>query len=180
MKANLDLIKKLIECWQIRIHAPTLVLYKFISDVDLKSKQNAVGLSLIGILLANQIPPYYTPPVSTGNVPPVTTLGSTLPIDITEEKFDDTIVRNLKNTHRNIYAAAAEVIGMLLNVKQQQHRSIQRLIEQLNAIFKWYQQQNMSDMYVTCIYSLQKHYPSIVDKTYVDNETILDVFLLNK
>ena len=62
MKSNLDLIKKLVECWKERVHAPTLTLYKLISESDLKSKHNAIGLSLIGILLANQILPYYTPP----------------------------------------------------------------------------------------------------------------------
>ncbi|CAF5196671.1 unnamed protein product, partial [Rotaria magnacalcarata] len=32
MKSNLDLIKKLIESWHQRIHTPTLIIYKLISD----------------------------------------------------------------------------------------------------------------------------------------------------
>ena len=84
LKSNLDLIKKLVECWKERIHSPTLILYKLISEPDLKSKQNAIGLSLIGILLANEILPYYTPPQPTGNLPPVTTgsILSNLPNDL--------------------------------------------------------------------------------------------------
>ncbi|CAF4027187.1 unnamed protein product, partial [Rotaria sp. Silwood1] len=39
MKSNLDLIKKLIKCWKECIHSPTLILYKLISESDLKSKQ---------------------------------------------------------------------------------------------------------------------------------------------
>ncbi|CAF5018347.1 unnamed protein product [Rotaria sp. Silwood1] len=39
MKSNLDLIKKLIKCWKECIHTPTLILYKLISESDLKSKQ---------------------------------------------------------------------------------------------------------------------------------------------
>ncbi|CAF1382145.1 unnamed protein product [Rotaria sordida] len=168
MKSNLDLIKKLIECWKERIHAPTLILYKLISEPDLKSKQNAIGLSLIGILLANDILPYYVPPTSTGNLPPVTTnsILTTIPNNLTEDKFNDIILKNMKNTYRNIYAAAAaEVIGMLLNVKKLKHKTNQRLLEQINLILKWHNSQGLLDTYVTCIYSIQKHYPLIVDKT---------------
>lgn len=166
MKSNLDLIKKLIECWKERIRSPTVILYKLISEPDLKSKQNAIGLSLIGILLANEILPYYVAPAPTGNLPPVTTgsIVSTIPSDLTEDKFNDTILKNMKNTYRNIYAAAAEVVGMLLNVKKIKGESTQRLSEQLNLILKWYSSQGLSDTYVTCIYSLQKHYPQIVEK----------------
>ncbi len=167
MKSNLDLIKKLVECWKERIHSPTLILYKLISEQDLKSKQNAIGLSLIGILLANEILPYYTPPAPTGNLPPVTTgsILSNLPNDLTEDKFHDTILRNMKNIYRNIYAAAAEIIGMLLNVKKLKNESNQHILDQLNLILKWHNNQNLQDTYITCIYSIQKHYPQIVDKT---------------
>ena len=166
MKSNLDLIKKLVECWKQRIHAPTLILYKLIADPDMKSKQNAMGLSLIGILLANHIVPYYTPPVNAGNVAPVTmgSMASALPADLTEDKFNDTILRNMKNAYRNIYAAAAEVTGMLLDVKRQLGETNQRIVDQLNLILKWHHSQGLQDTYVTCIYSIQKHYPSIVDK----------------
>lgn len=166
LKSNLDLIKKLVECWKERIHAPTLILYKLISEPDLKSKQNAIGLSLIGILLANEILPYYTPPPPTGNLPPVTTgsILSNLPNDLTEDKFHDTILRNMKNTYRNIYAAAAEVIGMLLHVKKNLNESNQHVLDQLNLMLKWHHGQGLQDTYVTSIYSVQKHYPQIVDK----------------
>ncbi|CAF2644376.1 unnamed protein product [Rotaria sp. Silwood2] len=43
--------------------------------------------------------------------------------------------------------------------------SNQRLLEQLNFILKWHSNQGMQVTYVTCIYSLEKHYPDIVDKT---------------
>ncbi|CAF3651048.1 unnamed protein product [Rotaria socialis] len=167
MKSNLDLIKKLIECWKERVHSPTVILYKLISEPDLKSKQNAIGLSLVGILLANEILPYYVAPAPVGNLPPVTTGSSisTVPNDLTEDKFNDTILKNMKNTYRNIYAAAAEVIGMLLNVKRVKSESTQRLLEQLSLILKWHNSQGLSDTYVTCIYSIQKHYPPIVEKT---------------
>jgi len=148
MKSNLDLIKKLIESWKERIYAPTLIIYKLISDQDIKSKQNAIGLSLIGILLANHILPY-----NQIN-------------DLTEDKFNETLLKNMKNSYRNIYAAAAEVVGMLLNIKKFKGESNQRLLEQLSFILKWHSSQGIQDTYVTCIYSLQKHYPDIVDKTY--------------
>jgi len=147
MKSNLDLIKKLVESWKERISAPTLIIYKLISNTDMKSKQNAIGLSLIGILLANQILPY----------------AETNQLD--EDKFNEMILKNMKNSFRSIYAAAAEVVGMLLNVKQSKNQSIDRLLEQLNYVLKWHSSQTVQDTYVTCVYSLQKHYPQIVDKT---------------
>jgi DNA-dependent protein kinase catalytic subunit len=147
MKSNLDLIKKLIESWKERIYAPTLIIYKLISDPDIKSKQNAIGLSLIGILLANHILPY-----NQIN-------------DLSEDKFNETLLKNMKNSFRNIYAAAAEVVGMLLNIKKLKGESNQRLLEQLSYILKWHTSQGIQDTYVTCIYSLQKHYSDIIDKT---------------
>ncbi|CAF4747467.1 unnamed protein product, partial [Rotaria sp. Silwood2] len=149
------------------MHSSTLILYKLISEPDLNSKQNAIGLSLIGILLANDILPYYVPPTPTGNLPPVKTgsILSTIPNDLTKDKFNDTILKNMKNTYRNIYAAAAGAIGMLLNIKKLKNETNQRLLEQLNLILKWHNSQGLSDTYVTCIYSIQKHYPLIVDKT---------------
>jgi DNA-dependent protein kinase catalytic subunit len=143
-KSNLDLIKKLIESWKERIYAPTLIIYRLISNADIESEQNAIGLSLIGILLANKILPYNQ-------------LN-----DLTEDKFNETLLENMKNSFRNIYAAAAEVVGMLLNIKKIKGESNQRLLEQLSFILKRHTSQ---DTYVTCIYSLQKHYPEIVDKT---------------
>ena len=113
----------------------------------MKSKQNAIGLSLIGILLANQILPY----------------AETNQLD--EDKFNEMILKNMKNSFRSIYAAAAEVVGMLLNVKQSKNQSIDRPLEQLNYVLKWHSSQTVQDTYVTCVYSLQKHYPQIVDKT---------------
>ncbi|CAF1084077.1 unnamed protein product [Rotaria sordida] len=71
----------------------------------------------------------------------------------------------MKNSFRNIYAAAAEVVGMLLNIKKLKGQSNERLLEQLSFILKWHSGQPLQDTYVTCIYSLQKHYPEIVDKT---------------
>ncbi|CAF4567980.1 unnamed protein product, partial [Rotaria sp. Silwood1] len=147
MKTNLDLIKKLIELWNERIYAPTLIIYKLISDQDIKSKHNAIGLSLIGILLANNILPY-------NDIN-----------DLNEDKFNETLLKNMKNSFRNIYAAAAEVVGMLLNIKKLKCQSNERLLEQLSFILKWHSSQPIQDTYVTCIYSLQKHYPEIVDKT---------------
>ena len=147
MKSNLDLIKKLIESWKERIYAPTLILSKLISNPDIKSKQNAIGLSLIGILLANQILPYHQMN------------------EISEDKFNEILLKNMKNSFRNIYAAAAEVVGMLLHIKRLKGESNERLLEQLSFILKWHSAQSVQDNYVTCIYSLQKHYPEIVDKT---------------
>ncbi|CAF2644420.1 unnamed protein product [Rotaria sp. Silwood2] len=136
MKTNLDLIKKLIESWNERIYAPTLIIYKLIFDQDIKSKHNTIGLSLIGILLANNILPY-----NEIN-------------DLTEDKFNETLLKNMTNSFRNIYAAAAEVVGMLLNVKKLKGQSNERLLEQLSFILKWHSGQ-----------TIQKHYPEIVDKT---------------
>ncbi|CAM4851819.1 unnamed protein product, partial [Rotaria magnacalcarata] len=111
--------------------------------------KNTIGLSLIGILLANDILPYYVSPTPTGNLSPITTnlILTTIPNDLTEDKFNDTILNNMKNTYKNIYAAAAEVIGMLLNVKKLKHETNQRLLEQLNLILKWHNSQDCSDTY---------------------------------
>ncbi|CAF4269889.1 unnamed protein product, partial [Rotaria sordida] len=45
------------------------------------------------------------------------------------------------------------------------HEINQYLLEELNLILKWHNSQRLSDTYVICIYSVQKNYPLIVDKT---------------
>ncbi|CAF3436924.1 unnamed protein product, partial [Rotaria sp. Silwood2] len=105
-------------------------------------------LSLIEILLAN-------------NILPNNEINN-----LTEDKFNETLLKNIKNSFRNIYAAAVEVVRMLLNVKKLKCQSNERLLEQLSFILKRHSGQGIQDTYVICIYSLQKHYPDIVDKTY--------------
>ncbi|CAF1228981.1 unnamed protein product [Rotaria sordida] len=39
MESNLDLIKNFVEWWKERIYTSTLIIYKLISDQDIKSKQ---------------------------------------------------------------------------------------------------------------------------------------------
>ena len=147
MRSNLDLIKKLIELWKDRLVPPTVILHQLIANADIKSKENAVGLNLFGLLLANGILPYH------------------LTNDLAEEKFNETLLKNMKNASRSIYAAAAEVVGMLLKVRKEKNQPNDRLLEQLTYLLKYHSNQTALDTYVTCVYSIQKHYPDIVDRT---------------
>ena len=42
----------------------------------------------------------------------------------------------------------------------------EHILEQLNLIFKWFNNQNLQDTYITCIYSITKTlFTEIVDKS---------------
>ncbi|CAF0948619.1 unnamed protein product, partial [Didymodactylos carnosus] len=146
-KSNLDLIKRLVEYWKPRIQSPTQILCKLISDQDQNSRKNSIGIQLTATLVANNIHPYSFHP------------------EITEDRFNETLVKNLKNNFRIIYAAAAEVVGMLLKCKKLKSESNTKLLEQIDNAFKGLQQQ---DRIITCLYSIQKHYPDIIDNRYMN------------
>ncbi|CAF4747411.1 unnamed protein product [Rotaria sp. Silwood2] len=54
----------------------------------------------------------------------------------------------MKNSSRNIYAAAAKVVGLLLKVRKLNNESNYRLLEQLSFILKWHNSQNLQNTFI--------------------------------
>uniref|UniRef100_A0A3Q1ES12 DNA-dependent protein kinase catalytic subunit n=1 Tax=Acanthochromis polyacanthus TaxID=80966 RepID=A0A3Q1ES12_9TELE len=94
---NLEIIRTLVECWKDCLHVPYSLIYERFCGTDPNSKDNSVGLQLLGIILANNLPAY----------------DATCGIEY------DRYIQSLTNSvsfvrYKDVYSAAAEVIGLVL------------------------------------------------------------------
>uniref|UniRef100_A0A8C5V850 DNA-dependent protein kinase catalytic subunit n=1 Tax=Microcebus murinus TaxID=30608 RepID=A0A8C5V850_MICMU len=55
---NLEIIKTLVECWKDCLAIPYRLIFEKFSSKDPNSKDNSVGIQLLGIVMANDLPPY--------------------------------------------------------------------------------------------------------------------------
>ena len=79
------------------------------------AKSNRTGIQLLGVVVANHLPPYE--PVTAGA--------------IDEQKFYTTFVSLMSHKYKEMYAAAAEVLGMTLAyMDEKQHVRISQLCMQ--------------------------------------------------
>uniref|UniRef100_A0A3P9NWB4 DNA-dependent protein kinase catalytic subunit n=1 Tax=Poecilia reticulata TaxID=8081 RepID=A0A3P9NWB4_POERE len=94
---NLEIIRTLVECWKNCLHVPYSLIYDRFCGTDPNSKDNSVGLQLLGIILANNLPAY---DASCG---------------IEYERYIQSLGNNLSFTrYKDVYSAAAEIIGLVL------------------------------------------------------------------
>uniref|UniRef100_A0A667XXZ0 DNA-dependent protein kinase catalytic subunit n=1 Tax=Myripristis murdjan TaxID=586833 RepID=A0A667XXZ0_9TELE len=97
---NLEIIRTLVECWKDCLHVPYSVIYQHFCSSNPNSKDNSVGLQLLGIILANGFPAH---DASCG---------------IEYEKYIHSLTNNLSFTrYKEVYSAAAEIIGLILVAK---------------------------------------------------------------
>ncbi|KAL8182171.1 UNVERIFIED_CONTAM: hypothetical protein K2H54_046546 [Gekko kuhli] len=55
---NLEIIKTVVECWKDCLSIPYRIIFERFSGGDPNTKDNSVGIQLLGIVLANNLPPY--------------------------------------------------------------------------------------------------------------------------
>uniref|UniRef100_A0A3B4GTT0 DNA-dependent protein kinase catalytic subunit n=1 Tax=Pundamilia nyererei TaxID=303518 RepID=A0A3B4GTT0_9CICH len=88
---NLEIIRTLVECWKDCLHVPyRYLIYERFCGTDANSKDNSVGLQLLGIILANNLPAY----------------------NARKRKSLTTNVSYVR--YKEVYSAAAEIIGLIL------------------------------------------------------------------
>ncbi|XP_078611933.1 DNA-dependent protein kinase catalytic subunit-like isoform X3 [Branchiostoma floridae x Branchiostoma japonicum] len=149
MRNNLELIKTAVECWKGRMEVPTKVIHDQLCGSDPASKGNAVGIQLLGVVLANQLPPFN--PATSGN--------------IDREQFFSAVAKNLQLTrYKDVYAAAAEVIGMIMKYMADVekvtdggfHTQVERYLLPLQV--------NQQDVFLTCVHKIHLHFPPFTDR----------------
>ncbi|XP_067044034.1 DNA-dependent protein kinase catalytic subunit-like isoform X2 [Acropora muricata] len=147
-KNNLEIIKTMVEIWKSRLEVPSKVIVDNISNPDPTKKDNAVGIQLLGIIAAN---------------------GLSLSHDATadKERFYSCLTNNLTFKYKEVYAAAAEVIGLLLK----QAADVQKVFD--GTLHDMVSEKLMSlvssarpepDKFITCVHKLQQNYPPIADR----------------
>uniref|UniRef100_A0A3Q4AQN1 DNA-dependent protein kinase catalytic subunit n=1 Tax=Mola mola TaxID=94237 RepID=A0A3Q4AQN1_MOLML len=132
---NLEIIRTLVECWKDCLHVPYSLIYERFCGIDPNSKDNSVGLQLLGIVLANNLPAYEA---SCG---------------IEYGRYIESLTKNVSFVrYKDIYAAAAEIIGLIL-----------KNMTQMNDITNL-KKKDMDDKFIICLNKVSKHFPPFMDR----------------
>ncbi|KAB1256477.1 DNA-dependent protein kinase catalytic subunit [Camelus dromedarius] len=146
---NLEIIKTLAECWKECLSVPyrytftgccrRLIFEKF-SSKDRNSKDNSVGIQLLGIVMANDLPPY-------------------------DSRYFEALVSNMSFVkYKEVYAAAAEVLGLVLRYVSERDKMLaesvcELVVKQLRQL-----QNTMEDKFIVCLSRAAKNFPPLADR----------------
>ncbi|XP_041364232.1 DNA-dependent protein kinase catalytic subunit-like [Gigantopelta aegis] len=143
---NLEMLKTLLECWKGRVQIPYRVIYSHLKSADVKSRDSPVGIQLLGIVMACKLPPY----------------GPDAPVD--QEKFFSVIANIMYSNYKIAYAAAAEVVGMLLShLAEKEHVTEGTFHEHINNVMSSIRQAK-PDIFIVCVHKMCRHYPAIANR----------------
>uniref|UniRef100_A0AAV2L5B1 DNA-dependent protein kinase catalytic subunit n=1 Tax=Knipowitschia caucasica TaxID=637954 RepID=A0AAV2L5B1_KNICA len=144
---NLEIIRTLVECWKDVLHVPYSLIYDRFCGTDPNNKDNSLGLQLLGIILANNIPAYDAA------------------CGIGYDKYIQSLTNNLTYTrYKEVYSAAAEIIGLILkNVTEQddQHKELFDLAATKIASLG---KREMNDKFIICVNKVSRHFPPFMDR----------------
>ncbi|XP_056017774.1 DNA-dependent protein kinase catalytic subunit-like isoform X2 [Ostrea edulis] len=143
---NLELLKTLLQVWKDRVEIPYSIVYRHLKQPDDTKKDSCVGIQLMGVVLSCRFPPY----------------GPTAPVD--QEKFFTTVAQYMKKGYKAVYAATAEVVGMIFKhlaekEKQTEGSFHDYVVNVMNSL----QQSNPAN-FILCIHRMQLHYSPIADR----------------
>ncbi|KAG7330004.1 hypothetical protein KOW79_006226 [Hemibagrus wyckioides] len=145
---NLEIIRTIVECWKHCLHIPYNLIFDYYSGKDPNSKDNSVGLQLLGIVLANDLPPYDPA------------------CGIEHDRYFQSLANNLSFIrYKEVYSAAAEIIGLILNYmtgKESQNKDplLNATVTKLMELKK----KNLDDKFIISLCKLCKHFPPIADR----------------
>nr|CBN81784.1 DNA-dependent protein kinase catalytic subunit [Dicentrarchus labrax] len=141
---NLEIIRTLVECWKDCLHVPYSLIYERFCGTDPNSKDNSVGLQLLGIILANNLPAY---DASCG---------------IEYERYIQSLTNNVSFVrYKDVYAAAAEIIGLILKNMTEHH---QELLSHAASKITHLKKKDMDDKFIICLNKVSKHFPPFMDR----------------
>ncbi|XP_029935630.1 DNA-dependent protein kinase catalytic subunit isoform X2 [Myripristis murdjan] len=144
---NLEIIRTLVECWKDCLHVPYSVIYQHFCSSNPNSKDNSVGLQLLGIILANGFPAH---DASCG---------------IEYEKYIHSLTNNLSFTrYKEVYSAAAEIIGLMLNNMTERNDHAHALLGLAANKITDLKKKDMDDKFIICLSKVSKHFPPFMDR----------------
>ncbi|XP_058420517.1 DNA-dependent protein kinase catalytic subunit isoform X2 [Diceros bicornis minor] len=144
---NLEIIKTLVECWKDCLSIPYRLIFEKFSSKDPNSKDNSVGIQLLGIVMANSLPPY-DPKCGIESI-----------------KYFQALVNNMSFVkYKEVYAAAAEVLGLILRYVTERENILKESVCEL-VIKQLKQHQNtMEDKFIVCLNKAVKNFPPLADR----------------
>ncbi|XP_061821672.2 DNA-dependent protein kinase catalytic subunit isoform X1 [Nerophis lumbriciformis] len=144
---NLEIIRTLVECWKDSLHVPYSVIYERFCGTDPNSKDNSIGLQLLGIILANNLPSY----------------DASCGIDY--NRYMQSLTNNLAFVkYKDVYSAAAEVIGLILKNMTEDDHHHQELVHLAANQISSLKKKEINDRFIICVNKVSNHFPPFMDR----------------
>ncbi|KAL3040873.1 hypothetical protein OYC64_011786 [Pagothenia borchgrevinki] len=144
---NLEIIRTLVECWKDCLHVPYSLIYDRFRGTNPNSKDNSVGLQLLGIILANNLPAHEA---SCG---------------IEYDGYIQSLTNNVTFVrYKEVYAAAAEIIGLVLKNMTEMDNHRQELLSLAASKITNLKKKDMDDKFIICLNKVSKHFPPFMDR----------------
>ncbi|XP_062986775.1 DNA-dependent protein kinase catalytic subunit [Elgaria multicarinata webbii] len=144
---NLEIIKTVVECWKDCLSIPYRIIFERFSGGDPNTKDNSVGIQLLGIILANNLPPY-DPKCGIESVRYFQALANNM-----------ALIR-----YKEVYAAAAEVLGLILQYFAQKENIFDGPIHDLVVKQLKQHQNSKEDKFIVCLNKVAKNFPPLADR----------------
>uniref|UniRef100_A0A8D1F779 DNA-dependent protein kinase catalytic subunit n=1 Tax=Sus scrofa TaxID=9823 RepID=A0A8D1F779_PIG len=144
---NLEIIKTLVECWKDCLSVPYRLIFEKFSSEDSNSKDNSIGIQLLGIVMANNLPPYDSK------------------CGIESMKYFKALASNMSFVrHKEVYAAAAEALGLVLRRLAEGESMLEESVCELVVTRLKQLQNRMEDKFIVCLNRATKNFPSLADR----------------
>ncbi|KAM9553657.1 DNA-dependent protein kinase catalytic subunit [Salvelinus alpinus] len=146
---NLEIIRTVVECWKDCLDVPYNLIYERFCGTDPNSKDNSVGLQLLGIVLANSLPAY-----------------DARKCDIEYDRYIQSLTNNLAFTrYKEVYSAAAEIIGLILkNMTEKDSQPDASLLSLTVNKLTDLKKKDLDDKFIICLSKVSKHFPPFMDR----------------
>ncbi|XP_073924597.1 DNA-dependent protein kinase catalytic subunit isoform X2 [Castor canadensis] len=144
---NLEIIKTVVECWKECLSIPYTLIFEKFSSQDPNSKDNSIGIQLLGIVMANNLPPYDPN------------------CGIEDIKYFQALTNNMSFVkYKEVYAAAAEVLGLILQYITERKNILAELVYELVVKQLKQHQSTMEDKFIVCLNKAVKGFPPLADR----------------
>uniref|UniRef100_A0A8C4S1N9 DNA-dependent protein kinase catalytic subunit n=1 Tax=Erpetoichthys calabaricus TaxID=27687 RepID=A0A8C4S1N9_ERPCA len=143
---NLEIIKTVVECWKDSLEIPYRLIYECFSGKDPNSKNNSFGLQLLGIVLANNLPPFHAM------------------CGIESERYFQALATNISfGRFQEVYAAAAEVVGLVMQYLADKEKQLEGPIFHFTVKELKQLQDKQEGTFVVCLNKITKNFPKLAD-----------------
>ncbi|XP_042541900.1 DNA-dependent protein kinase catalytic subunit [Dipodomys spectabilis] len=144
---NLEIIKTVVECWKECLSIPYRLIFEKFSSQNTNSKDNSIGIQLLGIVIANNLPPY-DPKCGIESI-----------------EYFQALVNNMSFVkYKEVYAAAAEVLGLVLQYMFERKNVLAESIHELVVKQLKQHQNTMEDKFIVCLNKVVKGFPRLADR----------------
>ncbi|XP_075069595.1 DNA-dependent protein kinase catalytic subunit [Mixophyes fleayi] len=145
---NLEIIKTVLECWKDCLSIPYKLIYNGFSGTDPNKKDNSLGIQLLGLVVANNLPPFDPK------------------CGIDSDRYFQALANNIALTRfKEVYAAAAEVLGLVLHYIAEKEKVTEGpVFTCVEKELKRHHTSNKEDKFIMCLNKVVKNFPTFAQR----------------